>query len=59
LPIPGPALGLSSVDRWHYRRPPLLGEHTAQVLAELLGMTPAEVAELEASGVSGRTLAGS
>jgi crotonobetainyl-CoA:carnitine CoA-transferase CaiB-like acyl-CoA transferase len=58
LPIPGPALGLASVGRWHYRRPPLLGEHTAEVLAQLLGLTAAEVAELEASGVSGRKLAG-
>lgn len=31
--------------------PPLLGEHTAEVLAEVLGMADAEIAELEANGV--------
>jgi crotonobetainyl-CoA:carnitine CoA-transferase CaiB-like acyl-CoA transferase len=58
LPIPGLPLGLTSVGRWHHRRAPLLGEHTAEVLAELLGLTPEEVGELEASGVTGRKLAG-
>jgi alpha-methylacyl-CoA racemase len=32
--------------------PPLLGEHTAEVLAEL-GRTPEQIAELAASGVVG------
>jgi crotonobetainyl-CoA:carnitine CoA-transferase CaiB-like acyl-CoA transferase len=31
--------------------PPLLGQHTEEVLCELLGCTPAEVAQLEADGV--------
>ncbi|MDA1240649.1 MAG: CoA transferase [Chloroflexi bacterium] len=35
------------------RAAPMQGEHTRQVLAELLGMTDAEVDELERSGVSG------
>ena len=35
-----------------YRRPaPLLGQHTRQVCAELLGMEESEIAELEAQGV--------
>ena len=33
------------------RRPaPLLGEHTAEVLTEILGLSPAEVAELAQAG---------
>ena len=31
--------------------PPLLGEHTDDVLRELLGKSPAEIAALHASGV--------
>jgi crotonobetainyl-CoA:carnitine CoA-transferase CaiB-like acyl-CoA transferase len=31
--------------------PPLLGEHTAEVLREVLGMDEAEVAALRAKGV--------
>jgi crotonobetainyl-CoA:carnitine CoA-transferase CaiB-like acyl-CoA transferase len=44
-PIWGPVEGASS------RPPPLLGEHTAEVLAEL-GHSDAEIAELLASGVA-------
>jgi 2-methylfumaryl-CoA isomerase len=33
------------------RRAPQLGEHTEAVLAELLGMTPAEIGRLERDGV--------
>ncbi len=37
-----------------YRRaPPLLGEHTGEVLAERLGLTVAELARLEAAGAFG------
>jgi crotonobetainyl-CoA:carnitine CoA-transferase CaiB-like acyl-CoA transferase len=33
------------------RRPaPLLGEHTAEVLAEVLGLAPAEIARLAEAG---------
>jgi crotonobetainyl-CoA:carnitine CoA-transferase CaiB-like acyl-CoA transferase len=33
------------------RRPaPLLGEHTAEVLAEVLGLSPTEVSRLKAAG---------
>jgi len=34
-----------------YRRPPLLGEHTAQILRNDLGLEPAEVGTLTAEGV--------
>jgi formyl-CoA transferase len=32
-------------------RPPLLGEHTAEVLGALCGVTPAEVQRLRGQGV--------
>jgi formyl-CoA transferase len=35
------------------RRPPLLGEHTDAVLAELAGLTPEEIATLRAQGAIG------
>jgi crotonobetainyl-CoA:carnitine CoA-transferase CaiB-like acyl-CoA transferase len=44
-PIWGPVEAASS------RPPPLLGEHTAEVLAEL-GHSDAEIAEMLASGVA-------
>jgi crotonobetainyl-CoA:carnitine CoA-transferase CaiB-like acyl-CoA transferase len=53
VPVPGLPLGLTGVARWQHRRAPLLGEHTAEVLAHLPELTSAEVAELEASEVSG------
>jgi crotonobetainyl-CoA:carnitine CoA-transferase CaiB-like acyl-CoA transferase len=33
------------------RAPPKLGEHTEEVLAELLGLSPAEVAALRDAGI--------
>jgi crotonobetainyl-CoA:carnitine CoA-transferase CaiB-like acyl-CoA transferase len=37
-------------DAWHHRSAPLLGEHTAEMLAEL-GLGPADLAALAADGV--------
>lgn len=51
--LPGLPLGLPGAGGWHRRRSPLMGEHTAQVLTELLGMTPEEIQDLEAKGVTG------
>jgi crotonobetainyl-CoA:carnitine CoA-transferase CaiB-like acyl-CoA transferase len=34
---------------------PTLGEHTAQVLAERLGLTPAQVDAMEQQGITGRS----
>jgi crotonobetainyl-CoA:carnitine CoA-transferase CaiB-like acyl-CoA transferase len=45
-----PAIMHGSPWRIH-RRPPLLGEHTHQILREELGMDPAELAVLAAEGV--------
>jgi formyl-CoA transferase len=37
-----------------HRPAPLLGEHTAEVLTEVLGLSPAEISRLAAEGVIGR-----
>ncbi|HVV30157.1 MAG TPA: CoA transferase, partial [Mycobacteriales bacterium] len=39
--------------RHHRRRAPLLGEHNQQILQDLLGLTPAQIAALEADSVIG------
>ena len=44
-------------ERWHTRHAPLLGEHTAELLAEL-GLTAEEIAALEADGIVGGSPAG-
>lgn len=38
-------------ERVELSRPPLLGEHTRQVLEDLLGLAPAEIERLEQAGV--------
>jgi crotonobetainyl-CoA:carnitine CoA-transferase CaiB-like acyl-CoA transferase len=40
-------------DRFHVHPAPLLGQHTRELLAEI-GLSDAEIADLEASGVIGR-----
>jgi len=47
----GSPLAISGADRGSRRPPPLLGQHTAEVLGEWLGLTPAEVGELRRGGV--------
>jgi 2-methylfumaryl-CoA isomerase len=49
--MPGTPLDFSVVPRVPVRRAPQLGEHTEAVLAELLGMTTAEIGCLERDGV--------
>lgn len=44
-------LRLSETPVEYRRAPPLLGEHTEEVLARLLGMSTAQVAQLRATGV--------
>lgn len=48
--MPGTPLDFSAVERVPVRRAPLLGEHTAAVLHELLGMGDAEVGRLVEAG---------
>lgn len=43
----------SSIDTSHKRRPPLLGEHNAEILTELLGLNEEEIGALEAQHVIG------
>jgi crotonobetainyl-CoA:carnitine CoA-transferase CaiB-like acyl-CoA transferase len=47
----GVAVRLSETPGGVLRPAPLLGEHTAEVLTELLGMSPSELDELVAAGV--------
>jgi 2-methylfumaryl-CoA isomerase len=49
--MPGTPLDFSAVPRVAVRRAPQLGEHTEAVLADLLGMTTAEIGLLEHDGV--------
>jgi 2-methylfumaryl-CoA isomerase len=51
--MPGSPLGFSAVDRVPVRPAPRLGEHTAEVLAGVLGMTDSEIGRLAGRGVVG------
>ena len=43
----------SSIDASHKSEPPLLGEHNAEVLSELLGLSDDEITQLETDQVIG------
>ncbi len=45
----------SSIDASHKQAPPLLGEHSAEVLRELLGLSDDEIAQLDEEQVIGTT----
>jgi 2-methylfumaryl-CoA isomerase len=49
--MPGTPLEFSRVPREPPRRAPALGEHTDEVLAEILGMTDAEIGRLMQAGI--------
>ena len=49
--VPGSPLDFGKVDRLHPRRAPLLGEHTDEVLSELLGLDDVEIGRLYDQGV--------
>jgi 2-methylfumaryl-CoA isomerase len=49
--MPGSPLDFSAVPRIAARRAPLLGEHTDQVLADVLGLSTREIARLHEQGV--------
>jgi formyl-CoA transferase len=50
LRLAGPAAGFSATPGAVERHPPLLGEHTDQVLSEILGLDQVEIAELRRLG---------
>jgi crotonobetainyl-CoA:carnitine CoA-transferase CaiB-like acyl-CoA transferase len=54
-PVPGLPFRWSGVDAWNRTHSPLLGQHNREVLTGVLGLTDAEVDELESSGVIGDT----
>ncbi len=49
--MPGSPLRFELADRVEVRRSPLLGEHTDEVLADVLGLSDAEIGRLHADGV--------
>jgi 2-methylfumaryl-CoA isomerase len=49
--MPGSPVAFGGVERLPVRRAPLLGEHTDDVLREVLGRSDAEIAELHEEGV--------
>jgi len=53
VPQVGNPLKLSATPVEYRRAPPLLGEHTAMVLRERLGLTDATLVDLAADGVIG------
>ncbi len=53
----GAPFHLSADETEPYRPPPLLGEHTREILKEVLGLTDADVAELAGKGAFGSKLA--
>ena len=50
--MPGSPLDFSDVGRLPPRRAPVLGEHTDEVLAEVLALTDAEIGRLHAAASS-------
>jgi crotonobetainyl-CoA:carnitine CoA-transferase CaiB-like acyl-CoA transferase len=51
--VPGNPVKLSDAPDPEPTRPPLLGEHTGELLGEVLGLDPDTIAELTAAGVIG------
>ena len=49
--MPGSPLAFGAVERLPVRRAPLLGEHTEEVLAHVLGLSGAEIGRLHDEGV--------
>ena len=52
--VPGSPIEFSAVDRLPVRPAPRLGEHTEEVLAEILGLGDSEIRALQARGVASR-----
>src|SRR5262249_62279637 len=53
LPLPSLPFRYESVERWLRRPPPTLGQHSREVLRELLGLAEAELDELERTEIIG------
>jgi crotonobetainyl-CoA:carnitine CoA-transferase CaiB-like acyl-CoA transferase len=53
MPIPSLPYRLEGFDRWLRTPAPALGQHNERVLRTLLGLSPAELRELEGEGVIG------
>jgi 2-methylfumaryl-CoA isomerase len=51
--MPGSPLNFEACERLHPRRAPMLGEHTDEVLADVLGLTDAEIGRLYDEGIVG------
>ncbi len=56
LPLPGPPFRYASVDAWQRSAAPFLGEHNHEIFKDILGLSEAEVEQLEATGVAGNKL---
>ena len=50
-PVPGQPMHFGAVERYPARRAPRLGEHTDEILADLLGMSAGEIGRLHDQGV--------
>ncbi|QYG93222.1 CoA transferase [Iamia sp. SCSIO 61187] len=50
LPLPTQPFRLTGVERWAHRPAPCFGEHTEEILRELLGLDAAEIDRLRADG---------
>jgi crotonobetainyl-CoA:carnitine CoA-transferase CaiB-like acyl-CoA transferase len=53
MPLPSLPFRYASVDRWLRTPAPTLGQHNEEVLCGILGLSPAELRELEARGLIG------
>ena len=51
--LPGLPMRFSGVDRWYDRPAPTLGQHTEEVLRDVLGLAEDDVAELRRDGIIG------
>jgi 2-methylfumaryl-CoA isomerase len=49
--MPGSPLAFGAMDRVPVRRAPLLGEHTEEVLADVLGLSGTDIGRLHDEGV--------
>lgn len=52
-PVPGLPYRWSGIDRWIRTPTPTLGQHSRQILGDLLGLDAAELDDLEESGIIG------